>query len=101
MSWVSILVALAGGIVPGQIIMTKRPETLTVSLSRADHAAQREALNDLAEALGLRGISGLVRWLADTYTGAAASSLSAVRWGSWLILSRLIVRVSGRLAMII
>ncbi len=54
--------------------MTKRPETLTVSLSRADHAAQREALNDLAEALGLRGISGLVRWLADTYTGAAAET---------------------------
>ena len=76
MSWVSILVALAGGIVPGQIIMTKRPETLTVSLSRADHAAQREALNDLAEALGLRGISGLARWLADTYTAAAAETVA-------------------------
>lgn len=77
--------------------MTKRPETLTVSLGKADHAAQREALNDLAEALGLRGISGLVRWLADTYTGAAAETealLSAAggvaaggdEWGTLLAL---------------
>ena len=76
MSWVSILVALAGGIVPGQIIMAKRPETLTISLDKINHDPQRTALSELAAALGLRGISELARWLADTYTAAAAETVA-------------------------
>ena len=56
--------------------MAKRPETLTISLDKINHDPQRTALSELAAALGLRGISELARWLADTYTAAAAETVA-------------------------